>query len=194
MEDNIIFEEIKKKHRNNVENDIPKPLYPKPISGTYWSLYHELREKCNPIEFMTPYNYELVKLSNEIYTLIEENKDDIEELKRIRKRAIEELGVAFSTKILYNELTSMLNPSKYVGDRELVDVSNELYNKVLRNADNIEELEQIKNSQQYKEMFVERERELQQKQVEQDGKVYIGSLIITSIIIMVMILLVYCNK
>lgn len=194
MEDNIIFEEIKKKHRNNVENDIPKPLYPKPISGTYWSLYHELREKCNPIEFMTPYNYELVKLSNEIYTLIEENKDDIEELKRIRKRAIEELGVAFSTKILYNELTSMLNPSKYVGNRELVDVSNELYNKVLRNADNIEELEQIKNSQQYKEMFVERERELQQKQVEQDGKVYIESLIIISIIIMVMILLVYCNK
>lgn len=164
-EDNIIFEDMTFQNGNrmkwNTQN--AKPLHPQPIKGTYYSLYDELRQKCNPNNFMHPYDFELVKLSNAIYSQIETEKDNEKALRKIRRRAVEELGIIVSTEQLYNRLKHNLDPSKYVGHREWVDIANDLYNQVLCNADNIEELERIESCNQYKKLIEEYRKYLKEK-------------------------------
>jgi len=156
-EDYIIFEEMKKKDANSFKQGghEEKLAHPRPIMGVYSSLYEELRQKCNPSNFMHPYNFELVKLSNALYSEMEVNKSDMDALKRIRRRAVAELGIKISTEKLYNLLSNRLDPSKYVGNRELVDMANYFYNQMLCNADNIEVLEQIESSRQYEVLSAE---------------------------------------
>lgn len=169
-EDNIIFEDVTSKNGNRMKWDFPnaKPLHPQPIKGMYYSLYDELRQKCNPNNFMHPYNHELVKLSNALYSQIETEKENEKALKKIRKRAVEELGIIVSTERLYYRLKQNIDPSKYVGHREWVDIANDLYNQVLCNGDNIEELERIESSKQYKELKEEYGKFQMEKQKEED--------------------------
>lgn len=168
-EDYIIFEEMKKQDANSFKQGgyEEKLAHPRPIMGMYSSLYEELRQKCNPSNFMHPYNFELVKLSNALYSEIEVNKSDMDALKRIRRRAVAELGIKISTEKLYNLLSNRLDPSKYVGNRKLVDMANYFYNQMLCNADNIEVLEQIESSGQYKELSAEHERQQFERQLRQ---------------------------
>jgi len=140
-EDNIIFEDVKKWH-------FPKktePITPNVIKGRYYSLYAELIDKCDPDKFMTEYDHDRIAIANDIYTKAQETSFyDETMLKELRKRAITELGIKFSTEMIYEELINLLKPSKYSGTEKFKD-ANDLYNRVINNADDIEELEQIKD-------------------------------------------------
>ncbi len=145
--DNIQFEEMNPwKDIDYTQQKMPAPSkrFPTPIKGRYASLYDEIKKKCNPLNYMSPYDYEKVKISNELTALIEQNKSDVEELKRLRKRAVEELGIQFATIELYEELTYNFNPKKYVNNPTHLRLINEVYHNILMNADNIEMLERIK--------------------------------------------------
>lgn len=139
--DDILFEEMNPWKDSYAT--APLHRYPSPIGGRYASLYDELKKKCNPLEYMSPYNYEKVKIANELASLTENNKNNPEELKSIRKRAMKELNLQFATIGLYEELTYTFNPKRYANNPTQLTLINEIYHNVLLNADNIEALELI---------------------------------------------------
>lgn len=143
-EDNIIFEEIKSSP-DGMKWDIPKSseaLRPKVVPGRYASLYAELKAKCNPERFMAQYDHDRILIANDIYTLACANADNIDTLKLLRARAMKDLNIKFSTKKIYELLTSGLRPSRYTGTDKFGE-ANDLYQEVISHADDIEYLEKL---------------------------------------------------
>ena len=100
QEENINFEEISKDETAHVEQS--SSLFKQPIRGHFQSLYEELKARCAPENFMNPYEPEKVSRANELYSeVLETNVYDDGKLKELRLRAIEELGIKFSTELLY---------------------------------------------------------------------------------------------
>ncbi len=146
-DEGILFEDMPparwEKMKEGYNSRIPKSPYPGYIPGQYYSLADELRAKCNPANFMSPYDYEKVKAATRLYSAIEACGQDRERLRQLRKQATKELGIRPSTERLYKELAQRLNPARFVGDAEKTFLANELYRQVLLHADNVEELEKI---------------------------------------------------
>lgn len=143
-EDDIIFEPISS---GSVFNGSSNPTK-QPVEGFYSSLYDELLEKCEPTKFLEPYDEEKTNTANDIYSITLSNCNNINTLRELRSRAMHELGVRFSTRVLYNELIDICDPRHFSGnnyDKNLFEKSNRLYGKTNRFADNIEKLEEIKN-------------------------------------------------
>lgn len=118
-----------------------------PIPGDYASLFKELKAKCDPSNFMEPYDPTKVSISNEIYLLVLNNQNSENALIELRSRAIRELGIRFSTKKLYDELMDYCNPKKFTGgnyDNEKLCLANKLYCQITEKADDIEVLETIR--------------------------------------------------
>lgn len=130
--------------KNNLEKS---RKYPKPICDlrTYSNLKEELLVKCEPKNYYGE-NYDHDKVNSAI-DLTDEikktNDNDIPTLKRLRKSAIEKLEVKFVTKDLYEQLLKQTNPDDF-DDIETKHAINDYHLKVLMAADNIEELELIK--------------------------------------------------
>ena len=112
----------------------------------YNTLYDELKEKCNPAIYMNPYNAEKVEISNQIYSQLETNKNNISVLIELRNQAIKKLGLSFSAKELFDKLCEIYNPNNYVGekyDADKLHVANQIYSKVQSMSDDIVGLENI---------------------------------------------------
>lgn len=116
-----------------------------PIDGYYESLFVELTSKCHPRNFMQPYDHQKVKIANEIYSEALQSENDIDRQKALRLRAIEELGIHFSTRAVYQKLLEIVNPQRFMEDydAEKVALSNDFYQRIKDNADDIIELEDI---------------------------------------------------
>ncbi len=145
QEENISFEEIGKEETAQTEPS--SPLFKQPIRGSYPNLYAELKARCAPENFMNPYEPDKVTRANELYSrvLSIDEKDD-SSIKSLRQQAMDELGAKFSTEQLYNRLTDACNPKNFTGEaynKDRLDLANQLYQSVLKNADNIIELEII---------------------------------------------------
>ena len=80
---------------------------------------------------------------HELYLEAIVNRDDNNALKKLRRKIIQRLGMRFSTEIIYKDLTTALNPPRFIGDSEKFKIANNLYNQTLLNADDIEKLENI---------------------------------------------------
>lgn len=156
-EDYIIFEEISAKNNQwQGKSDTyssQQSKYPSPIPGKYNSLYEEIRIKCNPANFMSRYNPELLNTVHELYIQAEQHKDDIAALKALRSVITQELGIVFSTESLFYELKEALNPTNFNGDHRKFTEANLLYNKTLLCADNIDFLESIKEEAKKKDLY-----------------------------------------
>ena len=146
QEDNISFEEIGKEETIHAEQ--PQALFKQPIRGRYQGLHAELKARCAPENFMNPYEPEKVSKANELYSeVLHTDAQADEQLKRLRLRAIEELGIQFSTEELFDRLSAACNPKNFTGDsynKERLELANRLYQAVLMNADNVLALEDIK--------------------------------------------------
>ena len=145
QEDNINFEEIGKKETENAERS--QTLFKQPVRGRFRNLYEELKVKCAPENFMNPYDPEKVSKANNLYSVVlATDAKDVEKLKQLRLRAMENLGIRFSTEGLFEKLTMACNPKNFTGetyDKRLLELANRLYQKVLKDADNILALEEI---------------------------------------------------
>lgn len=154
-EDDIIFEDMKPTI-NGTKWKFPstkEKIVPNVIKGRYYSIYEELLDKCDPANFMAEYDHDRIVIANDIYTKTNAAyRFDDGTLKELRKRAMTELDITFSTEVIYEELTKMLDPSKYTGTEKFND-ANDLYRQVINNADNIEELERIKDDAELKEFY-----------------------------------------
>ena len=115
------------------------------VSENFDSLYDELLAKCNPQNYLEPYDFEKAQSANELYQrVLECDKEDEAILKQIRKEAILKLGAKFSTSHLYNEIWNEYDPSRFTGkvyDAEKFSIANTIRQKAVENAKNIEILE-----------------------------------------------------
>lgn len=130
--DDVIFVEVKK----NTEKE--------PIPGSYDSLYEELKQRCNPENFIEPYDKKKIDVANEIYQQLLESSQDDSQLKELRHRALKDLEVKFSTEKLYHYLAGICYPKNFTGeyyDAQNLRLANELHPKIKENADDIEVLE-----------------------------------------------------
>lgn len=112
-----------------------------------YTLLDELKEKCNPANFMNPYNKEKVEKANLLYPeILICTLENIELQKTLRTQAISELGIIFYSSKLFNELKNKCNPQLFMSpyNSEKVSIANRLYDSVLQNEQNIEMLEEIK--------------------------------------------------
>lgn len=136
--DNIIWQELSasnKSERTRISPSTDK-IYP--------SLYEELKEKCNPKNFMLPYNREEVDVANALYgELMNIGRKDTEQLMNLRREATDKLKIYFSTAKLYQKLKDYCNPISYMNpyDREAVKRANNYYALIEEKKDSIEELE-----------------------------------------------------
>lgn len=118
-------------------------------------IYDQLKNLCNPANFLNPYDKEKVEKSNSIYEqLMNTNCQDIETLKKLRQKAINELNLNFINIEYIQDLKSKCNPERFLKpyNAEKVRVANELYNKLIDNENNIEILEKIE-IEMYKKLF-----------------------------------------
>lgn len=112
-----------------------------------YTLLDELKEKCNPVNFMKPYDKEKVEKANSLYPkILSSSLEDIELHKILRKQAISELGIKFYTSKIFTELKETCNPLQFMTpyNSEKVSIANSLYERVLQNENDIEMLEDIK--------------------------------------------------
>lgn len=116
------------------------------VLSSYNTLFDELKEKCNPANFMAPYDAKCVEISNAIYAQLSGNKHNLSVLISLRNQAIRDLGIQFSTQELFDKLTEIYNPNKFVGDNyssERLHVANKIYSQIQSKRNDIIGLEQI---------------------------------------------------
>lgn len=152
-EDNIQWEEISKvmskgkeasKPVAKVEPPRPSPPPPK----TYSSLYAELWDKCNPKNFMEPYDQARVDKAILIYGDLQKvDRNDDNRLREIRDRAMRDLGITISTDRLYKELIEYCDPQNLLKDdnfqTEALRIANQFYAQVRANKNDIHALEKL---------------------------------------------------
>lgn len=118
-------------------------------SGDYYEyLYSDLIEKCHPKNFMEPYDFEKVKVANELYPkLLACDKKDNSNLLAIRNEAINKLGIKMTTQFIFDAVSKMCNPQQFMNpyNPDKVAIANELYSRTQRYKNNIIELELIRD-------------------------------------------------
>lgn len=110
-------------------------------------LWYVLERKCNPQNYMSPYNKEMVDKANSIYAELQKtDKSDEISLKEIRRRIESELQISFIDKDEIESLKFIVNPSNYMQpyNAEKVALANELYAKLQDETIHIDELDSIK--------------------------------------------------
>ena len=150
-------------------NYIPKP------SGCNSTL-DEVLLRCNPSNFMDPYDKAKVELANVLYSkaLNLRSKGNAESswVKQLRNQAIQQLGIVFSTEALYNELMGYCDPRLYTkqgaNDAAMVSRDNELYALIIENATNIQTLEEVK--EKARTFIQERNKEREEEKAREERR------------------------
>ena len=212
-EDNIQWEEISKVMSRGKEASEPtakvKPSRPSPVPKTYPSLYEELLDKCDPKNFMEPYDQAKVEKAIRVYgDLQKADKKDTNRLREIRDRAMQDLGITVSTDSLYKELIGYCDSRNFRKDgdfpTEVLLVANQFYAQVLANKHDIHALEKLASqmhadktlSRYYEEKKEREEREEKEreekkrerlKRDKEETKVVLISITIYVIIIIIII-------
>ena len=140
---------VKEQQTKQIQKEIALEVVSKHIfddSLDYSNLYEELREKCNPSNYMNPYNAEKVEIANSIFSQLDGFKDDVDTLVQLRNQAINKLGLSFSSTALFNKLCDIYNPSNFMGknyDAEKLSAANIIFAQIQQKKDDIIELERI---------------------------------------------------
>ena len=145
-QENIIWKEMPTSPMPNKHEKIRGEIEPCKMDS-YPSLYLELRDKCNPKNFMVPYNKEKVDEANNLFKeLLSTDEKDKEKLRDIRDRgAAGMLGIKFSTKLLYENLLEYCNPEKFINPYhfESIQIGNKYYSLVNEYRNDIRMLEKL---------------------------------------------------
>ena len=149
--ENINWEEISKVMREGkISSEVGNGSDSSKIqhSKIYDSLYEELLDKCNPKNFMEPYDKKKVDAAILIYNdLSRIDKTNEKHIRVIRDRATLELGIKVSTDRLYNELIDYCNPQNFLTavpfQADLLQAANHFYAEVRANKNDIHELERL---------------------------------------------------
>ena len=125
----------------------------------YHSLYEELVEKCNPALFAGTDNF---LKANQLYVEIRDpnNRNNEQTLISLRNRAIEALGIRFSTKKKFDYLKKYFDVAQYTQmepyDAQRVAKANEYYTRLQQDQGDIMALDQLESDAKE---FIERRKE-----------------------------------
>ncbi len=143
----------------------------------YDSLYDEIADKCHPNRFLEEdSNRNTFSTANAIYyELTQREGSSDEQLKDLRNRAIHELGIHFSTKKMYDHLSSFFDPRIYTQMEpypfERVENAKRYYDSLNDNRDDIVALEQLEKEAEpfikERELEIEIENEKKRKENEE---------------------------
>lgn len=129
----------------------------------YDSLYDELLDKCNPSKFKLA-GFTKFNVANEIYARLQEMGTGISydfELRQLRNRAMDELGVRISTTKTFKRLQVFLDPDNFTSrqpyDKELVENAGRLYTQLQQDKDDIRALELLESLPMTARIFEEYE-------------------------------------
>ena len=114
--------------------------------ATYYRLQvPELMALCSPQRFMKPYDHEKVSVSNELYVRLQSKNLSTDDILDIRKIAETVLGVRLSDTQLFEYLKEVCNPRLFMEPYDSAKISraNDLYGDIMKNAQNLCELERI---------------------------------------------------
>ncbi len=138
----------------------------------------EIFKVISPSNYMEPYNSQSVEQAKELYTqFLSIRGGNKEDLRTIRKRSAEILGVKYDAKPFYLWLMHKYSPKQYLEPyneqkfQELHEISTRLsYNK--DNFDVLEDiwLEQIKKEEEYNKEVQERQEQLKLQDIPKSQK------------------------
>lgn len=122
-------------------------------NNIYDTLYDELIDKCSPNNFLeeAQFNSERFNKANQIYAeLLSKKQASDNNLIDLRDKAIDELGIHFSTKKKYDYLMQFLDPKLYIEpsnlyDAERVAEASKYYTILVQNKTDIKALEQLES-------------------------------------------------
>lgn len=126
------------------------PKKEKVIEKEYDTLYDELLDKCYPGKYKDE-EEDRFKVASDIYGRLKQEGKCMSEddLRYLRNRAIDELGIHISTSKIYNRLISLADPENYMKiepyNGELVEKAKTLYDQLKCNKDDIRALELLEN-------------------------------------------------
>lgn len=184
-EDNIIWKEMSTTSapKGNIVIEAYKMKF-------YPSLYLELKEKCNPSKYMSPYDKEKVEIANQLYNeLLHTNRNDIATTRSIREKAIQKLGITISTKMLYEKLLNDCNPKKFMDpyDFDTIQIANHFYSQTKEFRNDFRQLEkledEIQNNEALKKYYNRRIKITEKEHLTEILILYIISIIIVLILI-----------
>ena len=111
------------------------------------SKFYKLQKKCNPANFMKPYQKEKIDKANKIYTiLMKTTPDDIEALNQLELRIENELNISrIDNEELYI-LIKKCNPKNFMSPYipEKIALANEIYSQLIKKDLVYEEYEALK--------------------------------------------------
>ena len=112
----------------------------------YQGLYEELKQKCNPSIYMEPYDPDKVGIANDIFSKLDQNKNNIPALIELRNLALKNLGISVPAEQVYAKLITAYSPNNYLNDNydaEKLRVANDIYRQIVNNKEDITTLEEI---------------------------------------------------
>lgn len=101
----------------------------------------ELLSKCNPSQFMNPYNHDKIAIANDCILKIEA-ASSLLELKPIRL-IVSQLGVHVDSSQIYKYLLQICDPTNFTGKTEEFQLANNLYQRIINSGMDYEVLEEI---------------------------------------------------
>lgn len=186
-EENIIWQDVRKEQRK----------LPPSEDKVYDSLYEELKEKCSPSNYMSPYDREKVDIANALYgELMNIGMYETEKLTNLRRGATAKLNISFSTAKLYRELKDYCNPSSYMNpyDAEAVKQANNYYALIEEKKDSIEDLEILKWEIYHDEYLNKYQENKKNTKDEIDESIFNVVSITLGIIVFIFIFFLYWNS
>ena len=198
-----------------MDTDQPKSFFRNPIKlqtpikqpeKDYRNLYAEMLEKCNPASFLEPYNPEKLTIANDIYSILKQHETEYnvldskmpEEMRLLRNKAATLLEISFTTKRLFRFLEKRLHPKQFVDEnynKELLDLSNEIYSELLQCSNDIISLEKFHESEKCQLYLNRREtfyKKIQEKKEEKEREELIAVAVVIGIGIFAMTIIILC--
>ena len=193
-QDNIIWKEMPTPLMPNKSEEIRGEIEPCKMYS-YSSLYSELKNKCNPKNFLVPYDKEKVDIANDLYSqLLNLDKNDSEVINILRKQATQKLGIVLSTKKLYEELLDYCDPQKFMNpyNHSAVQQANHYYPLIHEYRNQLDKLEalhkEISGDEVLKKYYSDR-----QKEEDKDSMRFLITGIIVMLVIIALIVLATLN-
>jgi len=112
------------------------------------TLHSQLKRKCHPSNFMIPYDKNRIEKASKIYEGVTHTfYNETDKLKKLRREAINDLGINFVSIEYFEFLESKCNPNQFLKpfNSEKFNLSNQLYDKLQKNKNYIEVLEEIES-------------------------------------------------
>lgn len=118
------------------------------LNFNYEATISQLKEKCNPKYFINKNNFTKLEIATEIYSELLSLKEPLDkrQIRILRKRANEQLGIMLSSEETYKVLDNIFDPTKFVDENFEANkllACTKAHEYILKNRSDLRKLEQF---------------------------------------------------